>query len=81
MSTINREIAPASAEPLLITARELASLLHLSLRTLWRLNSAGLLPEPVRLGNSVRWRREEIDSWVAEGCPTPEARENGRLRR
>jgi predicted DNA-binding transcriptional regulator AlpA len=70
MSIVEREPA-APTEPLLITAGELAELLHVSLRTLWRLNSARLVPEPVRLGKSVRWRREEIICWISEGCPQP----------
>lgn len=68
-------------EPLLLTALELAHLLHVSLRTVWRLNSAQLVPEPVRLGNAVRWRRDEILCWISEGCPTTQARENDRVRR
>jgi excisionase family DNA binding protein len=56
-------------EPLLIAADELADLLKVSKRTLWRLRSAKHLPEPVRLGNSVRWRIEEIRQWIAAGCP------------
>ena len=47
-----------SRDPLLIPASEVARLLNISKRTLWRLLSAGKLPAPVRLGNAVRWRRE-----------------------
>ena len=54
--------------PLLITASKLAALLEISTRTLWRLQSAGRLPEPVRLGGAVRWRREDIQKWIADGC-------------
>ncbi len=75
------ELQEGSAEPLLITAEELAGLLNLSKRTLWRLRSAGDLPKPVKLGNSVRWIRDEIKKWIEAGCPSPQARENDRLRR
>ena len=57
-----------SETPLLITASKLAALLEISTRTLWRLRSAGRLPEPVRLGGAVRWRREDIQNWIAGGC-------------
>jgi predicted DNA-binding transcriptional regulator AlpA len=69
MSSANTSFGEAQ-EPLLITALELARLLHVSLRTLWRLNSAGKVPTPVRLGASVRWRSDEVRQWIAEGCPT-----------
>ena len=53
----------------LITVGELADLLRVSVRTVWRLNSGGKIPEPLRLGNNVRWRSNEIRSWIANGCP------------
>jgi predicted DNA-binding transcriptional regulator AlpA len=80
MSNIVIEQPPP--EPLLITAHDLARLLHISVRSLWRLRSAQLIPEPVRLGGTtVRWRYDEVREWIAAGCPEPKARENGRLRR
>ena len=53
---------------LLISARELAELLSVSLVTVRRMDSASKLPRPVRLGGSVRWRRDEIEAWVLSGC-------------
>jgi excisionase family DNA binding protein len=53
----------------LITADEVAALLGLSARTVWRMHSAGKLPEPIRLGRAVRWRHKEIDAWIEAGCP------------
>jgi prophage regulatory protein len=55
--------------PLLLSGKIVAERLGISMRTLWRLRAAGKLPAPVRLGGSVRWRVNEIDSWVAAGCP------------
>lgn len=53
----------------LMTASELATVLHISKRTLWRMKSAGKLPPPVRLGGAVRWGVEAIRKWIASGCP------------
>jgi len=58
-----------AGEPCLIAAADLARLLNVSTRTLWRLRSAGQLPQPVRLGGVVRWRLEEIRQWIGAGCP------------
>ncbi len=55
--------------PLLLSAETVAELLGISIRTLWRLRAAGRLPRPVRLGGSVRWRPEDIQAWIADGCP------------
>ena len=34
-----------------------------------RLSDAGKMPPPVRLGSLVRWRRADIEEWLAAGCP------------
>lgn len=82
MSIVENPIAAAPSEPLLITAGELVRLLHVSVRSLWRLRSARLIPEPVRLGGAtVRWRYDEVRDWIVAGCPPPQVRDNGRSRR
>lgn len=60
---------PSFIEPTLVTATEVAKMLNVSVRTLWRLRSAKQLPTPVRLGSAVRWRFEEIRDWITAGCP------------
>ena len=59
--------------PALISASELAELLQVSTRTLWRLRSAGKLIKPIKLGGSTRWRLDEVQTWIAQGCPAPDA--------
>lgn len=58
-----------TAESRLITAAELAQLLNVSTRTLWRLLSARKVPEPVRLGGCTRWRLDQVRQWIGDGCP------------
>lgn len=55
--------------PQLLSAQSLARRLEISVRTLWRLRSAGKLPKPVKLGGNVRWRTNDIDEWISAGCP------------
>ena len=57
------------AQPILITAAELAHMLQISVRTLWRLRSAGQLINPIRIGGNTRWRLDEVREWIAAGCP------------
>jgi prophage regulatory protein len=54
---------------LAVSARQLSQMLGVSMRQCWRLNSAGKLPRPIRLGGSVRWNRAEIQQWFGAGCP------------
>jgi excisionase family DNA binding protein len=56
-------------KPILITADELAAKLALSKRTIYRMLSAGTFIQPLRLGGAVRWRLDEIEAWIAAGCP------------
>ncbi len=58
------ENSDGSPQPLLLKDEEVASLLGISRRSVWRLVSSGRLPEPVRLGGSVRWRYQDIADWV-----------------
>ena len=53
----------------LLTARDVAALLNVSPRHVWKLLSSGKLPDPVRLGRSVRWRADELKAWTDAGCP------------
>ena len=66
---ITENVGPEVLEPLLITAGQLAGLLQVSTRTLWRMSSAGRLPKPIRVGGIVRWRLEEVERWIEAGCP------------
>ncbi|QDU72616.1 helix-turn-helix transcriptional regulator [Mucisphaera calidilacus] len=57
--------------PAMLTINQVARLLNCSTRTVYRLNDAGRMPRPVRLGALVRWNRGEIEQWIADGCPAP----------
>jgi prophage regulatory protein len=60
---------PPAGSPLVVGAKELATLLRIGLRTVRTMDAAGKLPKPVRIGGSVRWSLEEIKSWLAAGAP------------
>jgi len=59
--------APAlPPEQLLLCVKEVAVLLGVSARSVWRLVAAGDLPQPIRLGKRlVRWRRVHLEALVA----------------
>jgi excisionase family DNA binding protein len=56
-------------QPLLWNAADLAQALNVGEATIWRWASAGKLPASIKLGGARRWRREEIERWVAACCP------------
>ncbi|MCC7419985.1 MAG: helix-turn-helix domain-containing protein [Planctomycetaceae bacterium] len=67
-TTMNPHDEAAQVPPLL-TAKQLAKLLQISTRSIWRLRSAGKLPKPVEIGGSVRWNHQTVREWVSQGCP------------
>lgn len=59
-------LPPVEAE--LIDVRVVARLLSCSTRHVYRLADAGRMPGPLKLGALVRWKRQEIQDWIACGC-------------
>lgn len=55
--------------PAMLTVQKVARLLGCSARTVYRLADSGRMPRPVKLSALVRWSRQEIEQWVASGCP------------
>jgi excisionase family DNA binding protein len=53
----------------LLTVKELAKILKMSERTIWRRLSTGKLPREIRSGKLVRWNEAEIVRWIDAGCP------------
>jgi predicted DNA-binding transcriptional regulator AlpA len=63
-------VAPAPTDPpLVVDARRLATLLCAGVRTVWKWDREGRLPPSVRIGGAVRWRLDEILSWLRAGAP------------
>ena len=52
---------------LLFSVADLARVLGISRRTIWRLLEQGKLPQPSRLGTRPRWPTDEIRDWIKAG--------------
>jgi excisionase family DNA binding protein len=69
-------VSPSTAPPqpavpsALLDVQAVAAMLDCSARHVYRLSDAGRMPAPVRVGSLVRWRRSDIDAWLAAGCPS-----------
>lgn len=57
---------------MLLTAKDLAAVLQVSVRTLYRLKDQGTLPpqQTIAGSNLARWNRAEIENWVQAGMPS-----------
>jgi predicted DNA-binding transcriptional regulator AlpA len=66
----------SSSQATLITVGQLAKMLQTSVRTVWRLRSAGQMIEPIKIGGNTRWRLDQVRDWIRDGCPPPTQRDN-----
>ena len=53
----------------MMTVGEIAAEMGIGVATVWRWRDAGRMPAPVKIGAVVRWRRDDIDQWIAKSCP------------
>lgn len=60
---------PPPEEVRLLDVHAIAQLLSCSTRHVYRLADSGQMPRPRKLGALVRWDREELEKWLADGCP------------
>lgn len=63
--------APLALAPLLLTTEQACALLGVSRAHFFRLKKSGLVPGCVNLGGLVRYRREDLESWVRQLQPSP----------
>lgn len=69
MTTSATPAQPPEAE--LLDCAGVAALLSISPKSVRRMAQAGRLPIPLRLTRGiVRWRRRDLDDWLAAGCPS-----------
>ena len=54
----------------LLTAKDLASILSTSVRSIWRYRSSGCLPKTIKISGAIRWKQSDIDLWISMNCPS-----------
>ncbi|MCZ6654695.1 MAG: helix-turn-helix domain-containing protein [Planctomycetota bacterium] len=63
-------VEPGRGPAELLNVQEVAAVLKVSPRTVYRLSDSRGMPRPYKLGALVRWSRVAVEEWVANGCPT-----------
>ena len=51
---------------MMLNCREVAKMLGVSERSVWRWSATGVLPPGVKIGSVVRWPRRAIEDWLAK---------------
>ena len=66
IALLEQLVAASQPRPALMDANEVARELGVGLRTLQRLRQLGQVPSPITIGGQIRWRRADVEAWVAE---------------
>ena len=64
LSEDNETLGTRKLKPLALTAEQVAQLLGISVRSVWRFASTGELPHPISIGRSKRWDVREIEDFL-----------------
>ena len=54
----------------LLSVRQVAWMLGCGQSVVRQRDKQRMLPKPVRLGGSVKWRRRELIDWISADCPS-----------
>lgn len=73
-------VRPPESTARMLDVRRVAAMLECSTRHVYRLSDADKMPRPIHLGGLVRWRADEIDEWIAAGCPAVRTASKGGAR-
>lgn len=65
---------PGEGFPELLTAREVAQVMRISERSVWRLVSEKKLPAPLHVGGGARWPKSELEAWIQHAAEKRDAR-------
>ena len=50
----------------LLTVKEVAAMLHLGERSVWKFSACGEFPAPIKIGRLRRWDHRDLDDWIAQ---------------
>ena len=64
-------------EKILLSVNEVAAILELNQQTVRNMANDGRMPKPIKVGGSVRWKKDTIFEWIESGCPTEKSQERG----
>lgn len=66
IALLEQLVAASQPRPALMDVDEVARDLGIGVRTLQRLKQLGQVPAPIKVGGQVRWRRADVEAWIAE---------------
>lgn len=78
----NREQAANSAiESEMLTVKDVAAMLSIGVRSVWRKAQDGRLPPPIKMTGSTRWPKTSLQDWIADQSIAAKSKQAPRRRR
>ena len=65
---------PGDGFPELLTAREVAQILRVSERSVWRFVADKKLTAPLHVGGAARWQRGDLEVWLKDAAKIRDAK-------
>jgi excisionase family DNA binding protein len=69
LAIVGRLLAATEEKPELLSVDQVARMLGISGRSVWRMLSSGELPSPIKIGGLTRWSREQIQAMIDLSAP------------
>lgn len=60
----------ATTSQLLLDAREVAELLGVESKTIFRMSQRGDFPLPIKVGRLRKWSRRAVENWIEKSQPS-----------
>jgi predicted DNA-binding transcriptional regulator AlpA len=64
----------------MLTATEVAAMLAIGVRSVWRKAQDGRLPPPIKMTGSTRWAKSTLQDWIAEQATAANKKVHSRRR-
>jgi predicted DNA-binding transcriptional regulator AlpA len=64
----------------MLTVGEVAAMLSIGVRSVWRKAQDGRLPPPIKMTGSTRWAKSTIHDWIADKASAAQKQSRGRHR-
>ncbi len=71
---------PAAVESELLTVEEVAAMLSIGVRSVWRKSQDGRLPPPIKMTGSTRWSKSAMREWIVEKASAAQKQLHARRR-
>jgi predicted DNA-binding transcriptional regulator AlpA len=64
----------------MLTVSEVATMLSIGVRSVWRKAQDGRLPPPIKMTGSTRWAKSTLQDWITEQATAASKKQHARSR-